>query len=179
MLPRNLTGMTLLNYKVAKGNEHAYKATTDFIIGDKSLYLYGNPGNGKTHLMAAAFNMLKTMSCPKRFVFSNVARLLKIDREEFETREEAEDRFLSVLSRKTIIFLDDLSSENVTGRTAEFLYLLLNDAIENGKPRFMITGNKSLKYISENVSDRIASRLSGLCGRENIIKLESEDWRLK
>jgi DNA replication protein DnaC len=178
-VPAALSMMRFENYKITKENTIAYEKSREFMESKKSLYLYGQPGGGKTHLMASSLYQARCSHCSHQFAFYNIAKLLKIERESFETREEAEEKLLSRLARKEIIFLDDFCSENVTGRTAEFLYLLLNDAIENGKPRFFITGNKSLKFISENVSDRIASRLSGLCGRENIIKLESEDWRLK
>lgn len=171
--------MTFENYVLNEKNKDAFEKAYTFLETEKSLYIYGNPGSGKTHLLVSALRRARAAICPPYVKFSNVAKLLKIERDEFETREEAEERTLETLSTKKIIFLDDFSSENVTGRTAEFLYILLNDAIENGKTRFFISGNKSLKFISENVSDRIASRIIGLCGRENIVKIEGEDWRLK
>ena len=177
-IPPALRAMNFENYRQAQENRDAYARARAFLAGEKSLYLYGNPGTGKTHLLAATLGEALRTYCPTEIMFSNVSRLLKIERAEYETREEAEERLIERISRKRLVFLDDISAENATGRTAEILYLILNDAIENGRPRLFITGNKPIRYISENVSDRIASRIVGLCGQENIVKVEGDDWRL-
>jgi DNA replication protein DnaC len=174
-----MKAMTFDNYKTNTRNAQALQKTQSFAGSKHSLYLFGAPGNGKTHLLMAAYRRALEDHCPRRVVFANVSRLLKIERESFETREESEDRLLDTLSRKRIIFLDDFCAENITGRTAEFIYLLLNDAIENGQPRFFFTSNQSTIYINDNISARIASRVNGLCGRENIVKIEGDDWRIK
>ena len=114
-----------------------------------------------------------------RTSYFNCAKLLKIEREEYETKEESELRTLEELLTRDTLFLDDFSSENVNKKTIEFIYLLLNGAIEQSRPRFFITGNLDLKHISANISDRLASRLSGLCGLDNIIELKDQDWRTK
>lgn len=174
--------MTFDTYQKTPKNQVAFNkalAFAEYIHGTKSFYLYGSPGNGKTHLLVAAMQKAAESIHSYEYEFFNMARLLKIERQDYETKEEAEDRLLTKLSKRRYVFLDDFSAENVSGRTAEFVYLLLDDAISSGKTRFFITGNKSIKHISDNVSARIASRIVGLCGKENIVKIEAEDWRLK
>lgn len=173
-----LPDFTFGRYAVNQNNQLAYHKATHFLDSTASLYIHGSPGNGKTHLLMATYaEALKTM-CPHRVGCYNVPRLLKIDREPFETREEAEERLIDKLSRKRIIFLDDFCSEYITGRTAEIIYLLFNEAVEKKKMRLFITGNKGIRYISESISDRIASRIVGLCSFENIVKLDDVDRRI-
>ena len=179
IIPEKMKTMSFESYRVNSHNMHAHQKAQEFGKGGKSLYLFGSPGNGKSHLLMSAYKKALTTLCPHFVVFANVSRLLKIDRYEFETREEAEDRMLVNLSSKLFVFLDDFCAENVTGRTAEFIYLMLNDAIENGRPRFFFTSNQSTIDINDNISSRIASRVNGLCGKENIIKVEGDDWRIK
>jgi DNA replication protein DnaC len=110
--------------------------------------------------------------------YLNVPKLLLIDRFEYETREESELRTVQELMRYKLLFLDDMGAETVTGRTRELLYLILNNAIENGSQRLFITSNKPLSYFVEHVDDRIASRIAGLCGKDNVLKLVDQDRRL-
>ena len=184
LIPQGLTNKTFETFKSNAANKTAFDKSRDFMKSDRSLYLFGNVGCGKTHLLVSAFRecILNNVSA----TMINVAKMLHIQREEYETREEAELKFVETLTKGDswkspykAIFFDDMSAENTTGHTAEILYLLLNEIIEIGTARVFITSNKSLKYISENISDRVASRISGLCGKDNIIKIEGEDWRLK
>ncbi len=177
--PKNYWSVTFDNFDIIPANYEAFEKSRVFFKSNKSIYLFGEPGTGKTHLLFSAFKDIKKQYCALEFASYSVSRLLKIDRYEFESYDEAVDRLLTYISRKEIIFLDDFCSENVTGKTAEFLYCLVDEAIANGKPRLFITGNKPLKFISENISDRIASRIAGLCGKENIIKVGGNDNRLK
>lgn len=179
-LPFNLRDMNMSGYVATDANGKALRAVQGFISGSlRDLYLFGDPGVGKTHLLASAYNAMSKDTCPRVFGFHNVARLLKIERDEFQTRDEAEDELLSTLSRKHVLFLDDMCAESATGRTREFLYLLLNDAIERGAPRLFITGNMAVSWISKNISDRIGSRMAGIFGKHGVIKVGGVDHRLE
>jgi len=178
-LPALYESMTFEAYVPTPGNAMALAAAQRFLdCKTQGVYIYGEPGTGKTHLGVAMLHKIMATECSLKYTWTNAARLMKIERQEYETREESEDRMLRSLARKNFILLDDLSSEYVTGRSSEILYLLLNDALENARPRLFITGNNSLQFISKNISDRIASRLAGICGPENIIKMEGQDWRI-
>lgn len=170
--------MKFNNFDQTRKNQQVFEKVKQFISSQKSLYLYGLPGLGKTHLLISALQEMRTYLHSYEYAFYNIARFLKIERLDFETKEESEERLLNSLSKKTYIFLDDFCAENVSGKTAEFMYLLFDDAIANGKPQFFITGNKSIEFVSKHISDRIASRIVGLCGKENIVKLEGNDRRL-
>ena len=171
--------MSFDNYDVNDKNKEAFDKAKEFIANEKSIYLFGNVGVGKTHLLAAAVSECFKNYCPSKIEFFNVTKLLRIERDQYETREEAELRFVEYLGNKSVLFIDDFCAENVTGKTSELLYMILDDAISNNKPRLFISGNKSIKFISDNMSARIASRIVGLCGKDGIIKIDSDDYRLR
>jgi DNA replication protein DnaC len=175
-LPQKLQGNDFDNFGSSAGTQLAMEKSRDFLDGKSSLYLYGRPGLGKTHLCVASFKeAFKRCSVACRFF--NVPKMLHVERGEYETREEAELRLVEKILRYDLLYLDDLGAEIKSSKTAEVLYLIINQATEQGKPRLFITGNQPISAISEQVSDRIASRLVGLCGKENIVKLEGRDRR--
>jgi DNA replication protein DnaC len=179
-----LKNCTFAKFKTSPETKIAFDKARNFIESGKSLYLFGGVGCGKTHLLWSAFR--ESVIHQKKATIINVTKLVRCQREEFETREEAELRKIDEIIKgaspydefKEYLFIDDMNAENSTGRTAELLYMLLNEIIERNIKIF-ITSNKSVKYISDNISDRVASRICGLCGKENIIKIEGMDWRTK
>lgn len=164
------------HYELNSRNAAANKAAAEFLSSDHSLYLFGPAGHGKTYLLVASF--IRALQQFERARYVNVPEILLVTRESYETREEAELRTIRGLLNYHLLYLDDMAAENITGRTREMLYLILNKSIEEGSPRLFITGNKGLKFIAEQVDDRLASRIAGLCTRTGIIKLEDKDRRL-
>lgn len=192
-VPAGLHHCTFESYKLAGRNKLVFEKASGFINGQRSLYIFGDVGCGKTHLLVASFIESIKRDVKNRFIrpstkMLNVAKMLHIRRDDYQTREEAEVDFVEKLTRGSgewntnppdFIYLDDMCAENITPRTVELLYLIFNDVIEIGHTRLFITGNKPIEYISKNISDRIASRIVGLCGKDNIIKVEGDDFRLK
>jgi DNA replication protein DnaC len=182
VLPNGLTDKGFENFEVLDCLKKAFEKSKEFLNGSKSLYLYGTPGNGKTHLLAASYNEAFKV-CPKEsrvaYCYYNVDKLVRFKRHEFQTKEEAESDVIEDIMKYDLVYLDDLLVETANERNISFLYQLFNQAIENGKPRFFITANQSIEFISKKMSDRIASRIAQLCGKENIIKNLGEDRRLK
>jgi chromosomal replication initiation ATPase DnaA len=99
--------MTFETYIQQPGNESALKAAKKFAASKSSLYIFGDPGNGKTHLLAAAYQAALSEYCPLYVPYFNIAKLLKIERDDFETREEAEARKRKAEIERTIGLLDN------------------------------------------------------------------------
>lgn len=176
LLPRAYVDKKSHSFTINTKNRLAFDKTMAFANLDRSLYIWGPTGHGKTHLLSMGFIEAMNKYIPSKYL--NVPKLLLIDRFEYETREESELRTVQELMRYKLLFLDDMGAETVTGRTRELLYLILNNAIENGSQRLFITSNKPLSYFVEHVDDRIASRIAGLCGKDNVLKLVDQDRRL-
>ena len=56
------------------------------------------------------------------------------------------------------------------------LYLIIERIEKIEYPQIFITSNQNLTWIAENMSDRIASRISGIC---EVAKIIDKDWRIK
>lgn len=173
-LPIGLINKSFDTFIESSAKREAIMKAKDFIDSGKSLYLFGDPGSGKTHLAAASFT--EALKQFKKCEFFNVADMLHLDRDEYETREESEIRFVNSFKGYQFVYLDDLCAENATGRTVEVLYLILNNSLLNLKPKFFITSNKPVQDLNI-VSQRIASRIVELCGKDNIRKMTG-DYRL-
>ena len=85
--PKQYWGVSFDNFKVSAENKVAHTQSKLFPKGNKSIYLHGEPGTGKTHLMYSAYREIRKMYCALDFAAYSVTRLLKIDRDEFETHD--------------------------------------------------------------------------------------------
>ena len=180
LLPDGLKNMFFENYKTTTENIQAFDKAKEFVSDlTSSLYIYGNPGNGKTHLLVSALHEVMKTQCSYKYAYFHSSKLVKIKRDAFETQEEAQLRLVEKISKKKFVFIDDFASEATTPETVELLCMIINDGIENRKTKFFITGNKSISFLSKQVSDRIASRIGGLCGKANVVKNLAKDFRLE
>lgn len=130
-------------------------------------FIWGGVGSGKSVLsIQIAVDMVKKGN-------GTVTRLcaseMMIDLRNFNNgnTQEKVDR----IKKSDILIIDDLGSEKLSDFSYECLYEIINYRSEWQK-KTIITSNKSL----EDLDDRIASRVVGLCA---LINLDGEDLRLK
>lgn len=144
----------------------------------KSLYIYGNQGVGKTHLMIAILKEIlsktirKELEEKKRLDFrvldfcqySNVPDLLFSIKQTYEgeNKWEKEAEILRRYSNVDYLFLDDLGAERTSEWTLQTFYMILNHRYEEQKYTF-ITSNLELKQLENKLSERISSRIAGMC----------------
>lgn len=178
-VPSGYLNMTLENFKVlSPGHQTALEQAVMFIGHNQpGIFLYGDVGVGKTHLMMAT--LIHGLSLSQYCRYYNVSEMLHIKRDEYETQEEAETRLLEKLLLPKFLFLDDLFAEKASEKTRAFLYLLFNKILEIGKPKIFITSNAPLSMISASLDDRIASRIAGIVGKNGVIKLTGKDQRVR
>lgn len=168
--------MTLDTFKVIPGNEKAFQAVRRYIDNPQGgLFITGPCGVGKTHLAAAIANNFILSGRKCRFV-SSPELLLEIKTEIHEQRSITEQDLIYDYTGYDYLFLDDLGAEKVTEWTLETLYLIIDRRLRDMKHELIITSNLDLNGISQNLNDRIASRITEMC---RIIRLEGNDWRLK
>jgi DNA replication protein DnaC len=147
---------------------------------NKGVYLYGNCGTGKTHILYAVakllwvngFIVVGEYKTSREIKVTNITDLFSKARNTFDN--DSQGNLEDIIYTKNILLLDDIGVEKVSEWTLEVAYRLINHRYEEMKPTFFAS-NYSIKEISEKLDDRIASRIVGMC---NIVKLEGSDKRI-
>lgn len=153
------------------------------------LYLYGAAGSGKT-LYASAI-MLEVArwgfvypDFPRIYMelISSINLLEKIrssfnpsPNRESDALEKTTKEILDHYGSVDLLVLDDLGSEKPTEWSLQIMQMIINDRYEGLLPT-IITSNLGLKALSEQLDDRIASRIYEM---SNLVSFGNEDHRLK
>ena len=123
------------------------------------LWLVGGYGTGKTVLAMivskAAIDAGRTVaiySCP---------RLLAVIREAIDGDGVLD--FLDRLAAVDLLHIDDLGAEHRTEWVIEQLYTIINTRYEDQRAT-LVTSNLGPAELSEQLGERIVSRLEGMCG---------------
>lgn len=160
---RTKTALNLTN----KQNE--MKCCIDAIKSLKSVFLFGICGSGKTH---AAVAILKEWyksqlqgsreQCfdkrPQPPIFLPTVELFQQIKSTFGEKA-SEDDVLRKYSSAKFLVLDDIGVESGSDWSRRVLYTLI-DRRYRDMHQTVITSNLSLQKISEQIDDRIASRIS-------------------
>ena len=149
-------------------NQQAFLAALDVIknIGkcNPPLYIYGRPGSGKTHLLYAIRDMIKSIDANYKVVQMNADEFKDRVIESIRNTETA-DSLMSFRNhtRSADVFLfddiDDLAASELNMAEFRFLFDYL---YEHGK-QIVITGHEPADQL-EGIDERILSRLAwGKC----------------
>lgn len=155
------------------------------INSNKSFFIYGKVGTGKTVLMAdvmkdyikkhcwdctgniGLYTTGEWISYPKFII-----KLQSMFREhELNPNEYAE----RIAGCKGLLAIDDLGAEKITEFVRQITYFIINEREQNMR-RTIITSNYTLDQIDEMIDDRVSSRIIGMC---EIIELKGRDRRIK
>jgi DNA replication protein DnaC len=161
-----------------------FKAAHQALPG-RSLYIVGNPGVGKTHLMVALAIRQTILDSKKEFPvdrsyarFTNVPNLLSRIKKTFTKgpgMEETEEDVYNEYAEACWLYLDDFGTEQASDWTFQTLYRII-DHRWNFKYPTIVSGNIQLESIAGGYSERIASRIMGMC---DVIELQGSDRREK
>lgn len=141
---------------------------------EKSLYITGSCGVGKTVLMAGIVKELvrqnkrvEWYSYPE--LIMNLQNLYRKD-----TDDTAFDVAEKIAEFSGTLCIDDLGAEKITDFVRQTTYYIINKR-EQECLHTIITSNFTLREIDDQIDPRIGSRIAGMC---EIITLKGRDRRL-
>src|SRR3546814_2948282 len=143
-----------------KPNELAYNATRTLAAGGKiafnPLFLHGQTGLGKTHLMHAIANQVRAQDPRARVSYLSAEKFMV----EFLAALRAKDTisFKQKLRSVDVLMIDDVQFIAGKDSTQEEFFHTMNEIIIAGK-RLVTTADSSPQNL-EGIQDRILSRLS-------------------
>ena len=114
------------DFEVASANEAAYQAAKAFAEAwpaGSSLLIYGDPGNGKSHLAAAIGNALSDASVI--VVFAAFVDLLEAIKSTYRGGEGSEAAILNSICTADLLILDDLGAEKPSEYTLDVLLRII------------------------------------------------------
>lgn len=155
---------TFENFVVGPSNEYAFNAahTAALNPGKNSLFIYGNSGLGKTHLMHAIGNRI--------YNFNPDAKIVYITSEEFTNefitslRENAVKSNSIELFRKKyreidVLLIDDIQFIEAKEATQDEFFHTFN-ALQNANKQIVITSDRKPAELV-NLSERLKTRFNG------------------
>lgn len=157
------------------------KVSKEVLEKGHGIYLFGNPGTGKTHLMACIANDLIAKGYAT--LFTSMGEISKAIRSTYNSQSnETEENFIRRLTSVDFLFLDDFGTERLSKEgqdlwLQEKVFDIVNSRYNNRKP-MLFTSNYSLgEMISERgLSEKTADRIGQKCA---VLELKGEGYRKK
>lgn len=168
-----------LNKNTADAKKYAYEIIQRFPNVNKGLFLWGNPGTGKTLLSSIILTELIT-----RHALEGI--LIKISRTFFRRLKETfiegsptygdSSRIERELSEADILVIDDFGVQRDSPWEQETLYNLVDARYEAEKFTIFTSNNNPYKALTELSEGRVLSRIKEMC---RIIEISGADFRDK
>lgn len=131
----------------------------NFSLASANLYMFGDPGLGKTHLSIAIAKKVIEKGYDVMYIpFYNLVS--RLEAAKFGRSDESFSELLSSVNGAELLILDDLGAEFPSQFVISTLYDIVNTRMLEGKPT-VINSNLSVMNLEERYTNRIASRISG------------------
>lgn len=145
-----------------QGSESVAKMAQTYVNSFKeqkgeSLMIWGEPGNGKTHIASAITNALAVKGYI--VVFQSVPELLQRIRGTFNNdNKENEQQIMRALLECDLLILDDIGAEKPTEWVEEKLFNIIDGRYRREMPT-LYTSNLQPKQLQDQVSKRSYDRM--------------------
>ena len=134
------------------------KYATGFSMDKESLFLWGDPGLGKT--FSSACIAKKVMEKGYDVVYESASKIFSLMEEGHFSRDEIKKNSSSRLLLCDLLIIDDLGTELKNTFTLSALYDIINGRMLEKRPTIINT-NYTIKELEELYAERIVSRLIG------------------
>lgn len=182
-IPPIYAGKTFADYQIDASNKAAVGWARNTIGSGEGLYLFGEPGTGKTFL--AAIIAQELLKQGKTLIFGDVPTLLDALKSTFDGEGRLVELMRSLADVDALI-LDDLGTELPTEWAVERLYKIINERYVSARTT-IVTSNFAPKDTADRLNkpknggtgvsgSRIISRLQQMC---RIAQIGGTDRRLR
>lgn len=174
---KRLSDFKSVNKQAEEAKSAAYEIVRNFPDVRKGLYLWGNPGTGKTLLGSIILTeIIMRHAIPGRFI--SISRdlfktLQESFREESDTYGES-SRIEKELATIDVLVVDDFGIQKDTEWKQETLYDLVDARYEAEKFTIFTSNNNPHRTLKDLSQGRILSRIKEMC---RIIEISGEDYR--
>jgi DNA replication protein DnaC len=165
-------------FREASMRDMAPGTNEGFTVG-QSYFLQGGVGVGKSHMAVALIRQYLESISPEydgqrreffikdtdviQPIFIEVPELLLRIRDTYNDKNtETEKDIVDHFTETPFLVLDDLGTEKASDFSTLMLYLIINRRSTSGKAT-IITSNLDLEEIKEKLSERVSSRIRGMC----------------
>jgi chromosomal replication initiator protein len=163
--------MTFERFVVGESNIFAYKASQTVAEGSftrhNPLFIYGDVGLGKTHLMSAvgnhiriSFPKLKILFLESKQFVQEVVNLFALPKKERDG-DATQERVISLRERYSevdLFMLDDIQMMENTPKSLEIFFDIFNQLYKENK-QIIITSDRTPQHLK--IEDRLRSRFNG------------------
>lgn len=157
---------TFETFQAREGSQSAYQVVKKYASeferwnGD-SLGLWGEPGNGKTHLAYAVMNELNNAG--KVVVLQSMPELLKRIKSTFNNNSrDNEQQIMKALTTCDLLIIDDIGAEKLTDWVEETIFTVVDGRYRRNKP-ILYTSNLKPSELADKLGRRSYDRLVEMC----------------
>ncbi|RSK28114.1 hypothetical protein EJF36_15185 [Bacillus sp. HMF5848] len=174
ILNADLKNASFENFKSPYESQfHAAKLTYDYLMqfheSRHSLYLYGKPGRGKSHLAVSAYKFVKELGYTA--LFFDVPKLMNVIRGIVRKDVDvSENDLFTAIEQVDLLILDDIGAERMTEWVDETLYLVINQ--RQGKST-IYTSNVPIDQLHTRYDERLADRIKNNMSEKDIIHIDT------